>query len=185
MPAQREGQTRGTFGRNAQASGQAGMGSSLAGQGQGWGQQRVVPSQPQVPSLLGSCASEGLHSRMSTHCLAARISRAPGGASVLRKLDPGVLSLPHAQTGQGTNHHLRWHSPHLPASPHQTLLVTCLRGSHSPSFLFNQYTFSFFCLFVLFFVFLDTPMADGSSQARDRIQATAATYATAAATLDP
>ena len=159
MPAQREGQTRGTFGRNAQASGQAGMGSSLAGQGQGWGQQRVVSSQPQVPSLLGSCASEGLHSRMSTHCLAARISRAPGGASVLRKLDPGVLSLPHAQTGQGTNHHLRWHSPHLPASPHQTLLVTCLRGSHSPSFLFNQYTFSFFCLFVLFFVFLDTPMA--------------------------
>ena len=40
--------------------------------------------------------------------------------------------------------------------------------------------------FFFFFFFLATPMAYGSSQARDRIQATDATYATAAAAmLDP
>ena len=39
------------------------------------------------------------------------------------------------------------------------------------------------CFF--FFLFLATPMVYGSSQARDRIQATALTYTTAAATPDP
>lgn len=43
----------------------------LLGGKDGEGQQRMVPSQPQVPPLLGTVAPEELWSCMPTHCLAA------------------------------------------------------------------------------------------------------------------
>lgn len=83
-------------------------------------QQRMVPHQPQVPSLPRECCFRGARSRMSTYCLAAGFSRAPQGGAVRRKPGPGVFSPPLTQTGEGTYCHLSITSQHhLPESSQQ------------------------------------------------------------------
>ena len=66
----------------------------------------------------------------------------------------------------------------------ELLKYRCIHIIPKSNFFRFLFSLTFFVVFILFF-FLATPMAYGRSQARDQIQAAAATYATAAAMPDP